>query len=285
MTRASAAQWLALTVTAERRIPIELTKRSMRGAAAFKWSTKMQMHSMPCCQDPVSSFTHLLAVPVFLVLSFYLLQRGRGNRARVLFLGIFAFASVFLLTMSGLYHMMSRHGTARSVMERLDHGAIFVLIAGTFTPTYGILCRDGSRWKPLVLIWSLTLVALCLKIILFSQMPEWLGLTIYLSLGWLGTLSAIALWRRFGRAFVRPLIWGGIAYTVGSLLEFWKWPIVISGVVGPHEFFHLLVLVGMGCHWKFMFQFASGLRSEHCQPYYDVSLETTLPLPSKIHTI
>lgn len=253
---------------------------------------KMPMHSLSCCQDPVSSFTHLLALPVFMVLSFSLLQRGRGDRARVLFLGIFAFACVFLMTMSGLYHMMSRHGTARSVMERLDHGAIFILIAGTFTPAYGILYRGAARWRPLVLIWSLTLIAICLKLIFFSQVPEWLGLTIFLSLGWLGMLSAIALWRRFGQAFVRPLIWGGIAYTVGSLLEFWERPMVIPGAVGPHEFFHLLVLVGMGCHWKFIFQFASGLPSEHgrllvddFKTIDDVQPEKTLPLPSPIQAI
>ena len=59
-----------------------------------------------------------------------------------------AVETVFLLSMSGVYHMMESGGTARAVMGRLDHSAIFVLIAGTFTPVHGILFRGWARWGP-----------------------------------------------------------------------------------------------------------------------------------------
>src|SRR6516164_7833766 len=90
---------------------------------------RRDLYSLPGFHDPVSAMTHLFAAPMFLVLSFFLLCRGRGNTARLIFLGIFAFATVFLLSMSGVYHMMESGGNARVVMERLDHSAIFVLIA------------------------------------------------------------------------------------------------------------------------------------------------------------
>lgn len=222
---------------------------------------EMPIQSLPGFQDPVSAATHLLAVPVFLLVGVFLLRRGRGDWARLFYLGIFVFASAFLLAMSGMYHLLTLPSTERSVMERLDHAAIFVLIAATFTPVYGILYRGAWRWVPLVLIWTCAVTAIILKTIYFSRVPEVLGLCIFLGLGWLGVLSAFALWRRFGWAFVRPLVWGGATYTVGAVLEFWCVPMVVHGIIGPHEFYHLLILAAMTCHWRFVFQFAEGLEN------------------------
>ena len=73
-----------------------------------------------------------------------------------------------------------------------------------------------------------------------------------------GLFTAMALWRRFGYPFVRTLVWGGIAYTTGGILEFLRWPIVIPRVVGSHEMFHLCVLLGVALHWMFVFRIASG---------------------------
>ena len=223
------------------------------------------LYSLPGFHDPVSALTHLLAAPVFLVLSFFLIRRGRGNTARLVFLGIFAFASVFLLAMSGVYHMMERGGTARAVMERLDHSAIFVLIVGTFTPVHGILFRGWARWGPLLLIWTCTITGITLKTIFFDGLDEGLGLSFFLGLGWIGILSAAVLWQRYGFAFVRLLLLGAVLYTVGAVLEYFGWPMLIPGVVGPHELFHLAVLAALACHWKFVFQFASGeVREMQC---------------------
>jgi channel protein (hemolysin III family) len=216
------------------------------------------LYSLPGFHDPVSALTHLLAAPVFLVLSYFLLRRGRGNTARLIFLGIFAFASVFLLSMSGVYHMMESGGNARLVMERLDHSAIFVLIAGTFTPVHGILFRGWARWGPLLLIWTCAITGITLKTIFFDNLDEGLGLSFFLGLGWIGILSAAVLWQHYGFHFVRLLLLGAALYTVGSVLEYFNWPVLIPGVIGPHEMFHLAVLAALSCHWAWVFGFASG---------------------------
>jgi channel protein (hemolysin III family) len=216
------------------------------------------LYSLPGFHDPVSAMSHLFAAPVFLVLSYYLLRRGRGNTARLIFLGIFAFASVFLLSMSGVYHMMESGGTARLVMERLDHSAIFFLIAGTFTPAHGILFRGWARWGPLLLIWACAITGITLKAIFFDDLDEGLGLSLFLGLGWIGMVSAGVLWQRYGVAFVWPLLLGAVFYTVGAVLEYLTWPVIIPGVVEAHEMFHLAVLAGLAFHWEFVFQFASG---------------------------
>ena len=89
------------------------------------------LYPLPGFHDPVSSISHLLGAVVFACLAVPLVRRGRGDAGRVAFLGVYAFACVFLFSMSAVYHMLPRGG-GRAVMERLDHSAIFVLIAGTF---------------------------------------------------------------------------------------------------------------------------------------------------------
>jgi channel protein (hemolysin III family) len=97
-----------------------------------------------------------------------------------------------------------------------------------------------------------------LKSIFFDDLPEWLGLVLYLGMGWFGAVSGVVLWLRHGWRLIRPLFWGGVAYSVGGLLEFVQWPTPIPNVVGPHELFHLGVLVGAGLHWRFVSGFACG---------------------------
>src|SRR5262249_25579783 len=144
--------------------------------------------------------SHLLGAVVFALLTPALLRRGRGDPARGAFLGVFAFACVFLLSMSAVYHMLPRGTGGRSVMERLDHGAIFVLIAGTFTPAHGILFRGLARWGPLLLIWAAAITGITLKTVFFSSLAEWLGAALFPSPGWVGAVSGRGAWwrSRFG---------------------------------------------------------------------------------------
>jgi channel protein (hemolysin III family) len=217
-----------------------------------------ELYHLPGFHDPFSAISHLAGAVVFLVLGGLLMRRGRGDPARLAFLGVYTVSGVFLLSMSAVYHMMMRGGTARQVFERLDHSAIFVLIAGTFTPAHGLLFRGWRRWGPLLLIWAAAITGITLKSIFLHGLAEGLGLTSYLALGWVGVLSALSLWRRYGFAFVEPLVLGGAAYSVGGVLEYLGWPVLIPGVVHAHEVFHLAVLVGVFCHWCFIWQFAAG---------------------------
>ena len=215
------------------------------------------LYPIPGFHDPVSALTHLIGAGVSAALTPFLIRRAAGFPRHQAYLAVFAVSTMLLLSMSGVYHLLDV-GDWREAFRRLDHGAIFVLIAGTFTPVHGILFRGMMRWLPLVLIWLAAFVGLTLELPYFSDLPEWVELTAYIGMGWTGTFSVVLLGRRYGYAFVRPLVWGGVAYSVGGVLEFLRWPALIPGVVGPHEVFHLGVLSGVGLHWKFMFQIASG---------------------------
>jgi channel protein (hemolysin III family) len=210
------------------------------------------MLSIPGFSDPVSSLSHLAGAVVFAILGAFLIARGRGDVRRVLSLAVFASSCVLLLSLSGVYHLLSPGTTARSVLLRLDHAAIFVLIAGSFTPVHMILLRDLWHRHLLAWIWVAAIAGLVLKTVYFDATPPWLGLLMYLGLGWLGLISTIALARRFGVRFVLPLVWGALAYTIGALVDFLGWPVLIAGVVGPHEVFHLAVLAGISFHWAFI---------------------------------
>lgn len=220
-------------------------------------SEAIELYRLPGFYEPFSVISHLLGAAVCAILGKRLVRRGRGDRLRVAVLAVYVASCVSLLSLSAVYHMMVTGGSPRAVMERLDHSAIFALIAGTFTPVHGILFRGLARWGPLALIWGVAIVGITLKSIFFESLPEWLGLSFYLSMGWLGAFSCIAIARRFGFGFIKPLAWGGLAYSIGAILEFRAWPTLIPGAVHPHELFHLAVLIGVFLHWSFIWRIAS----------------------------
>jgi channel protein (hemolysin III family) len=214
--------------------------------------------SIPGFSDPFSSLTHLAGAVVFGILGISLTARGRGDAGRVFSLALFAFSCVLLLSLSGIYHLLQHETVARGVLMRLDHAAIFILIAGSFTPVHVILLHDRWHRHLLPLIWAAAIAGLTLKSVYFDAMPASLGLLMYLGLGWLGVISTVTLAHRYGLRFILPLVWGGLAYTVGAVADHFHWPVLLPGVVGPHEVFHLAVLAGIAFHWAFIRRIASG---------------------------
>jgi channel protein (hemolysin III family) len=216
-----------------------------------------ELYRLPGIYDPVSAVSHLFGAALFLLLGTILLYRGRGDRLRLVFISVYSAACVFLFSMSGVYHMLFGGGTARAVMARLDHAAIFVMIVASFTPVHGLLFGGWLRWAPLAFLWAAALTAIALKTIFFDSLAEWVGLTLYLSLGWLGVFSGgLLAWRR-GFAFVAPLFWGGVAYSIGGTMDFLNRPMLLPGVVGAHEVFHMAVLVGAFLRYLFIWQIVS----------------------------
>ncbi|MDH5407382.1 MAG: hemolysin III family protein [Gammaproteobacteria bacterium] len=210
--------------------------------------------AIPGFSEPFSSLLHLLAAAVFLVLGVALVSYGRGHPGRVASLIIFIFSVVFLLSMSGVFHLLEPGSTGRMVLQRLDHAGIFLLIAGTFTPIHSILFKGVHRWGVLGLVWGIALSSIVLKTIFFNDMAEWLSLSLYLGLGWFGAVTGILLYQRHGYKYIKTLIYGAVAYTAGAVLEFMRFPELIPGIIGPHELFHIAVLFGIGYHFAFVYR-------------------------------
>jgi channel protein (hemolysin III family) len=86
-----------------------------------------------------------------------------------------------------------------------------------------------------------------------------MGVALYLGFGWVGLYAVSVLGLRYGLRFIQLLVWGAAAYTAGALIEYMRWPRILPRIVGSHELFHLFVLVGVGCHWRFVWKCASGV--------------------------
>ena len=174
----------------------------------------------------------------------------------MILLGIFTFTSVFMLSMSGVYHMLAGGTAGANVMVRLDHASIFVLIAGTFTPIQGLLTQGRARWIGLAAMWIAALTGVVLKTVFFDSMPTGVGTLLYLVLGWAAGVPIIGLWRTRGFPYIFNVVAGGIAYSAGAILLALEWPTLIPRVFGPHEFWHVAVILGLSLHWRFVVRLA-----------------------------
>ena len=215
-----------------------------------------QWYSIPGFYDPMSSLSHLVGTALFLLLAPFLLWSARSSHRTFWFSFQFVFAVLLSLSMSFVYHMMAVGGTARAVMLRLDVAAIFILIASTFTAIHGILLLGKKGWFVIGVLWTIAVTGITLRTIFFDSIPSIIGDGIFLLMGWVGVYSSWLLWQQYRWSAVRPIILGGVFYTIGAIINAQKGLVIIDRVWGPHETFHLFVLAGIGTHWAFIWRIA-----------------------------
>lgn len=206
--------------------------------------------------EPVSSLTHFLAALLSIVGLFFLLKRGRGSGARVSSLCLYTFCMVFLFSMSGVFHLLEAEDPARGVLQRLDHAGIWIMIAGTFTPIHTILFRGPWRWGVLIPVWTFAIIGLVFQVIFFHDFPEWLSLSLFLTLGWFGLFTMYKFYKKFSHKSLRLMISGSLIYSIGAIVDFARWPTLISGVVGPHEIFHIFIVIATFLFWLFIYSWS-----------------------------
>ena len=178
----------------------------------------------------------VVAVP-FLIVS----AADRGGPAAAAGAGVFAATVVLLYLSSTLYHALPGRRT-KYVFRVIDHSAIFLLIAGTYTPfTLGVL-RGGWGWTLLGAIWSLAITGVVAKAVMGVRYP-WLSTALYLAMGWLIVLAIGPLWLRLPIGGWLWLAAGGLAYTAG--VAFFAAERLRYG----HFVWHLFVLAGTVCHF------------------------------------
>lgn len=152
---------------------------------------------------------------------------------------------------------MFNPGAMRAFMLRLDVAAIFILIAGSFTPLHGILFEGWKRWAMLVLVWGVAILGITLRILFFDRISRPVGLGMFLFMGWLGVVSGYLVWKHYGWRMLYPVVVGGVVYTVGAVSNAARWPTIIPYIWGPHETHHMTVLTGLGFHWWAVSQVAT----------------------------
>lgn len=184
----------------------------------------------------------LVAAPVLVVAA-----TRRGTTSDLVAVSVFAAAMALMYLSSTIYHALP-HGRAKEAFHVLDHAAIYLLIAGTYTPfTLGVL-QGGWGWTLFGLVWGLAAIGVVTK--MFAGI-RWHGLStiVYVVMGWLVLIAAKPLWDSLPTAGLLWLLAGGIAYTGGVFFY------VRKDLRYGHLVWHLFVLAGTVCHfvavWKY----------------------------------
>lgn len=150
---------------------------------------------------------------------------------------------------SALYHRRTwRTPRSRAVMRRLDHSMIFLFIAGTYTPVAALaMDRANARWV-LIVVWAGALAGVILKTS-WPHAPAWVGVPIYVALGWVAVFVIPAMLTGGGVAALVLLLVGGLLYTVGAVMYATRKPNPWPATFGYHEFFHAATVLAAICHY------------------------------------
>lgn len=191
---------------------------------------------------------HLWAFVVTLPLGVALGLEADTARGRVA-ASVFAASVVTMFGISALYHRPTWSPRWRARLRRLDHAAIYCLIAGTYTPV-GLLVLQGAwRVGVLAVVWSGAAAAIFLKFF-WPSAPRWVAAVVAISLGWVAVVALPEIVANAGLACMLLILAGGIAYSVGAVIYARKRPDPNPAVFGYHEIFHLLVVAAVALQYS-----------------------------------
>jgi len=189
---------------------------------------------------------HEVAAFVAAVAGGILVLRASGARARTGAL-VYGISLVVLFAISAIYHRPNWSERVRAVWRRLDHSAIFLLIAGTYTP-FAFLLGSRSGWILLGVVWAGALAGIVLSVA-WVRAPKGLVAAVCVLLGWAALPLLPALRAALGTSAVALLAAGGVVYSLGAVVYALRRPNPFPSVFGYHEVFHTLVIVAAACHF------------------------------------
>lgn len=203
-------------------------------------------------EEIANSISHGIGLVAALIAAPFLLVAitQRGSAAVIVGAGVFIATMVLLYLTSTLYHALAEN-RAKRVFQVLDHSAIFLLIAGTYTPfTLGVL-RGPWGWTLFGLVWGLAVVGIVLKAVGGVRHPI-LSTCLYLVMGWLALIAIRPLWLHLPLAGMLWLVAGGVAYTLGVVFF-----ALDERVRYAHFVWHLFVMAGTACHFVAVYRYAA----------------------------
>jgi hemolysin III len=162
---------------------------------------------------------------------------------------IYTLTIVAMFSVSATYHRVTwTSANAHKWMKRLDHSMIFIFIAGSYTP-FALLALPSEKGMVLLwIVWAGALAGVLLKMC-WPTAPAWVGVPLYLLLGWVAAWFIGPIMQGAGVAALVLLIVGGALYSVGGVFYGLKWPNPWPTTFGHHEFFHACTAVAAICHY------------------------------------
>jgi hemolysin III len=191
-------------------------------------------------------WSHLLALAACAVLGCVVVWRANGASAKVA-TGVYAVGITTMLGVSAMYHRVRWGERARSVIERLDHTAIFLGIAATYTPVAALALDGWARPTVLAIVWTGAAAGSSLVWLPVRVSRAW-SAALYAMVGWAAVFVLPQLLSSLGATAFGLVLGGGVAYTVGAVVYALRKPDPWPRVFGFHEVFHAFTLVGVGTH-------------------------------------
>jgi len=204
----------------------------------------------------MNSYSHGLGVFLSVIALVALVIQSVGYPWHVVGFSIYWATLVLLYLASTIYHGIPASPRGEQILQRLDHSAIFLLIAGTYTPVCLVTLRGPWGWSILGVVWGLALGGVALKVFA-RQTPPWMTAGLSLVMGWIAVVAVVPLVRAVPPTGIAWLAIGGILYTIGAVIYATKRPDPLPQLVGSHGVFHMFVLAASASHFIFMLRYVA----------------------------
>ena len=195
-------------------------------------------------EEAANSVSHGIGLAGAFVGAAYLILHAvqHGSVSFIVGASVFSASMIMLYLASMLYHL-SPVGRSKHVFRVIEHSAIFILIAGTYTPfTLGVL-QGAWGWSLFGVVWGLASIGVVLKTIFQATRP-WLFTSLYLLMGWVIVVAIEPMFERIPSTGLLLLLAGGLAYTVGVVFF-----ALDARIKYGHLIWHLFVMIGTACHY------------------------------------
>ena len=211
-------------------------------------------------KDPGSAITHFIGMlmAIFAAVPLLIKAASEPGRIYIISLAIYAASLILLYAASTTYHTFDISEKVNTVLKKIDHMMISVLIAGSYTPVCLIVLRGRTGLILLTIVWSIAIAGILIKAF-WVYCPKWVSSVLYIGMGWTCVLAFTQILNNMSPAAFGWLLAGGIIYTVGGVIYALKLPIFDNRHknFGSHEIFHLFVMGGSLCHYVMMYRFVA----------------------------
>lgn len=205
-------------------------------------------------REPFNAFSHFLAAIAALIGTIYLLIINWGQQNIWIAFLIYGLSVISLFSSSALYH--SSYGDDKKLLKlrKLDHSAIYLLIAGSYTPICVYFFSGFWQWGLLAIVWSFAIIGIVVKLFIIRA-PRWVTAGVYLVMGWLCVIGFNEIINKMPIGAIVWLALGGLFYTFGAIIYITKRINILPGVFGFHEIWHIFVILGALSHFILMIRF------------------------------
>ena len=209
-------------------------------------------------KDPGSAITHFIGMlmAVFAAVPLIIKATHEPSPIYVVSIAIYAASLILLYAASTTYHTFDRSEKVNTILKKIDHMMISVLIAGSYTPICLLVLGGRLGIILLAIVWSIAIAGILIKAF-WVYCPKWVSSVLYIGMGWTCVLAFTQLLNSMSPAAFGWLLAGGLIYTAGGIIYALKLPIfnMKHKYFGSHEIFHLFVMGGSICHFVVMYAF------------------------------